>query len=77
MLESDVLRSRLMSICHLGPMNVLACACICGPVSKRYRSSETDFHYGYIHTQMYIWLLAANKGVFVSLFVCLFVFFLT
>ena len=62
-----------MSFKVYGSMNVLAYACICGPVNKRYRSSETHFHSGYRHKC--IWLLAANKGVFVCFFVSLFVLF--
>ena len=47
--------------------------CICGPVSMRYRSSETNFQYGYRYKCIYGCLSTANK-VFVCLFdFCLFV----
>ena len=36
-----------MSLRHSGCMNLLAYARICGPVTMRYRSSETNFQYGY------------------------------
>ena len=37
------------SIRHSGRTNVLAYARICGPVSERYRSSETNHQYEYRH----------------------------
>ena len=37
------------SIRHLGCMNTLAYARVCVPVSMRYRSSETNYQYGYRH----------------------------
>ena len=37
----------LSSACHLGCMNVLAYARICGPVYMRYRSGEINYLYGY------------------------------
>ena len=36
-------------------MNVSAYACICGPVNKRSRSSETHFHYGYRHNKICVY----------------------
>ena len=36
---------------YLAYMNVLAYARICVPVSMRYTSSETNYHYGYTHTK--------------------------
>ena len=53
-----------MSIQHLGCTNVLAYAGICGPVSMRYRSSETNYQHGYTHKCIYGCLLTANKVVF-------------
>ena len=57
------------SIRHFGHLNVLAYARICVHVSMRYRSSETNYQYGYRHKCIYGSLLTANKLGF-----CLFVF---
>ena len=56
------------SIRHLGHMNVLASACICGPVSLRYRSSETNYQYGYRHKCLFGCLLTADQLVFSIIF---------
>ena len=46
---------------HLGCINVLANARICGPVSMISRSSETNFQCGYGHKCIYGCLLTAIK----------------
>ena len=47
---------------------VCVCVCVCnGPVSKRCRSSETNFRYGYRHKCIHVFclfcFLTANKVV--------------